>query len=114
MSILRMVIASPILSFNSFNIGGIILQGPHHSAEKSIRTGFSAFIISWKFAMAFYLWSNTYYRLLFRHNLYNIYNFSNPYNQRSMQYLRPFGTWFKEIVILKPIGHTLRPGVYRF
>jgi hypothetical protein len=35
-----MIVAlSPIFLFNSDKIGGIILQGPHHSAEKSTNTG---------------------------------------------------------------------------
>src|SRR6185437_6070872 len=46
MSIFRMVILSPILSLTSLSIGGIILQGPHHSAEKSTRTGLLPWMIS--------------------------------------------------------------------
>jgi hypothetical protein len=34
-------------------MGGIILHGPHHSAEKSTNTGLSDAMISWKFAMMF-------------------------------------------------------------
>src|ERR1700722_15235925 len=41
-----MVALSPIFSFTSFSIGGIILHGPHHSAEKSTSTGFLPFMIS--------------------------------------------------------------------
>jgi hypothetical protein len=41
-----MVADSPTISLISFNIGAIILQGPHHSAKKSTRTGLSPFIIS--------------------------------------------------------------------
>jgi hypothetical protein len=36
---------SPKLSFTSFKIGPSTLQGPHQVAKKSIRTGFSDFII---------------------------------------------------------------------
>jgi hypothetical protein len=43
---------SPMLSFNCFNMGGIILHGPHHSAEKSTKTGISDVISSLKFAIA--------------------------------------------------------------
>jgi hypothetical protein len=34
-------------------MGGIILHGPHHSAEKSTNTGLPDAMISWKFAMMF-------------------------------------------------------------
>lgn len=52
-STLMMVALSPNLSFASFKIGAIILQGPHHSAEKSTSTGFSELITSWKLAITF-------------------------------------------------------------
>ena len=38
-SIFRIRTWSPSCAATSFNIGGIMRQGPHHSAEKSIRTG---------------------------------------------------------------------------
>jgi hypothetical protein len=41
-----MVTLSPKASLTCFNIGGIILHGPHHSAEKSTNTGLSDAIIS--------------------------------------------------------------------
>jgi hypothetical protein len=40
-----MEIPSPRLSFTSFKMGPSTLQGPHQVAKKSIRTGFSDFII---------------------------------------------------------------------
>ncbi len=36
-------------------MGGIILQGPHHSAEKSTKTGLSDVINSLKFAISSFL-----------------------------------------------------------
>lgn len=42
---------SPTFEDTSFNIGAIILQGPHHSAEKSTRTGVSELIRSLNFDM---------------------------------------------------------------
>jgi hypothetical protein len=47
-----MVALSPIMPFNCFKMGAIILQGPHHSAEKSTNTGLSDFMISEKFDIA--------------------------------------------------------------
>jgi hypothetical protein len=41
----------PIEDFNSARIGGIILHGPHHSAEKSTSTAVSVCINSEKVAI---------------------------------------------------------------
>jgi hypothetical protein len=43
---ISIVAFSPTKCFTSESIGAIILQGPHHSAEKSTNTGFSPFINS--------------------------------------------------------------------
>src|ERR1044071_8812972 len=50
-SIFTMVALSPSAFFTSDNMGAIILQGPHHSAEKSTSTGLSDCIRSANFTV---------------------------------------------------------------
>src|SRR6187549_2575817 len=45
-SIFTIFALSPTFNFRSSKMGFIILQGPHHSAEKSTKTGVSLFINS--------------------------------------------------------------------
>lgn len=65
-SIFMIFALSPIFDFNSSRMGFIILQGPHHSAEKSTRTGVSLLISSKMNLSLFYYYFS--YKCYFRFN----------------------------------------------